>query len=142
MSKYGEGLIETEQLILAGRELTENTILLLKKQEHEYLIARIGLQGTLWCAIGCLIVVILIVVSPMFITHNIIDGWQVVAIVIAMVVSIVFYGTFIFKRALNASGQPGGAMITVAAQQIVDRLEGIHPASQERPTPAESQTRP
>ena len=40
-----EGLIDVDKLIQPGRELSEETVILLKKQEHDYLIARIGLQG-------------------------------------------------------------------------------------------------
>jgi hypothetical protein len=103
MSKR-EGLIEAEQLIQPGRELSEDAIIRLKKQEHDYLIARVGLQGTLWGAWACLIVIVLIVVSPAFTTRNVVEGWEIVAIVVAMVGSIVFYGTFIFQRALNVIG--------------------------------------
>ncbi len=103
MSKR-EGLIEADQLLQPGRELSEDAIIRLKKQEHDYLIARIGLQGTLWGAWACLIVIVLIVISPAFTTRKVVEGWEVVAIVIAMVSSIVFYGTFIFKRALNVTG--------------------------------------
>jgi len=75
--------------------------LLLKAQEHDYLIARVGLQGTLLGAFGCLVIIGLIVASPAFIAHPVIEGWQIVTIVLAMVGAIVFYGTFIFKRALG-----------------------------------------
>jgi len=45
---YKEGLIDVDKLLQPGRELSEQTVILLKKQEHDFLIARIGLQGTLW----------------------------------------------------------------------------------------------
>jgi hypothetical protein len=114
-----EGLIDVEKLIQPGRELSEETVLLLKKQEHDYLIARIGLQGTLWGAWACLIVIVLIVISPSFTTRNVVEGWQIVTIVIAMVSAIVFYGTFIFKRALTATGTIGKTAFSVATP---DRL--------------------
>lgn len=99
-----EGLIDVDKLIQPGRELSEATVIALKKQEHDYLIARIGLQGTLWGAWACLLVIALIVVSPVFTPGNCpLQGSEIVIIVIAMVGAIVFYGTFIFKRALTAT---------------------------------------
>jgi len=35
-------------LLQPGRGLSEETVILLKKQEQDYLIARVGLQGILW----------------------------------------------------------------------------------------------
>lgn len=116
-----EGLIEVDTLIQPGRELSEETIIRLKKQEHDYLIARIGLQGTLWGAWACLVVIVLIVVSPAFTSGSVIEGWQIVTIVVAMVGAIVFYGTFIFKRALTATGTIGQTVFSVATPQILEK---------------------
>jgi hypothetical protein len=119
-----EGLIEIDKLIHPGQQLGEETVLLLKKQEHDYLIARIGLQGTLWGAWGCLIVIVLIVISPAFTTRNILDGWQVVAMAGIMVGAIVFYGTFIFKRALTGTATIGNTVISLETQQtILDQMK-------------------
>jgi hypothetical protein len=122
-----EGLIEADKLISPGRELSEETILLLKKQEYDYLIARVGLQGTLWGAWACLAVIGLIIVSPIFATRNIVEGWQIVTIVVTMVGAIVFYGTFIFKRALNATGAIGTTRFSVTAPPSIqpDALASI-----------------
>src|SRR5580704_11438703 len=114
-----EGLIEIDKLIHPGQEVSEETVLLLKKQEHDYLIARIGLQGTLWGAWGCLIVIVLIVISPAFTTRNILEGWQIVAMTGIMVSAIVFYGTFIFKRALTGTATIGGMVISLETQQMI-----------------------
>ena len=73
---YREGLSELQHLIQPGRELSEEAITRMKKQEHDYLIARIGLQGTLWGAWACLIVIVLIVVSPTFTSRNVVEGWK------------------------------------------------------------------
>jgi predicted lipoprotein with Yx(FWY)xxD motif len=37
-----------EMLLQPGRGLSEETVLLLKKQEQDYLLARVGLPGILW----------------------------------------------------------------------------------------------
>src|SRR3989442_467990 len=117
-----EGLIDVDKLIQPGRELSEETIIVLKKQEHDYLIARIGLQGTLWGAWACLIVIALIVVLPAFTTTTpVVDGQYAAIIVIAMVGAIVFYGTFIFNRALT--GTIGKRGVTVEIQQILEQLK-------------------
>jgi hypothetical protein len=131
---YREGLIEVDKLIQPGRELSEETILLLKKQEHDYLIARIGLQGTLWGAWACLVVIVLVVASPAFTTRNVVEGWQIVTIVVAMVGAIVFYGTFIFKRALTATGTIGQTAFSLATPQILEQLKEVQRHSQERLT--------
>jgi hypothetical protein len=54
-------------------------------------------------------VIVLIVLSPTFTSRNIIEGWQIIAIVAIMVVSVVFYGAFIFQRALKGGGRVGSA---------------------------------
>jgi hypothetical protein len=100
MSK-SEGLIDGDKLIPPGTNLSEPTIIRLKKQELDYLLAHSCLRGTLAGALLCLLVIALIVASPTFTTRNIIQGWEIVAIVIAMIVSIVIYGVFIFNRALK-----------------------------------------
>jgi hypothetical protein len=102
-----EGLIKTDELIELTKTVSEEGIVQLKKQELDYLVARVGLQGTLWGAWACLVVIVLIVLSPTFTSRNIIEGWQTVAIVAVMVVSVVFYGAFIFQRALKAGGRFG-----------------------------------
>ena len=114
-----EGLIEFEKLIRSGQELSEETVLLLKKQEHDYLIARVGLQGTLWGAWACLVVILLIVLSPAFTARSILEGWQVVAVVGIMVCAIVFYGTFIFKRALTGKATIGDTVISLETQHVI-----------------------
>lgn len=97
-----EGLLQLDVLVREKQAiLSDEAILLLQKQEHDYLIARVGLQGTLWGAWACCAALVLIVVASGFSSEHIISGWQIVAIVGAMVLAIVYYGTFIFKRALN-----------------------------------------
>jgi uncharacterized membrane protein len=114
-------------------------VLLLKKQEHDYLIARIGLQGTLWGAWGCLIVIVLIVISPAFTTRNILEGWQIVAMTGIMVSAIVFYGTFIFKRALTGTATIGGMVISLETQQmILDQMKKTPAAGARAPRKIET----
>jgi hypothetical protein len=134
-----EGLIEIDKLIHPGQEVSEETVLLLKKQEHDYLIARIGLQGTLWGAGGCLIVIVLIVISPAFTTRNILEGWQIVAMTGIMVSAIVFYGTFIFKRALTGTATIGGMVISLETQQmILDQMKKTPAAGARAPRKIET----
>jgi hypothetical protein len=116
-----EGLIKTDELIELAKTLDEAAIVQLKKQELDYLIARVGLQGTLWGAWACLIVVTLIVLSPTFTSRNIIEGWQIVAIVGVMVVSVVFYGAFIFQRALKADGAVGSTKFSLGTATITGK---------------------
>jgi hypothetical protein len=134
-----EGLIEIDKLIHPGQEVSEETVLLLKKQEHDYLITRIGLQGTLWGAWGCLIVIVLIVISPAFTTRNILEGWQIVAMTGIMVSAIVFYGTFIFKRALTGTATIGGMVISLETQQmILDQMKKTPAAGARAPRKIET----
>jgi hypothetical protein len=63
-----EGLLDSRLVISKGRQLSEETIIALKKLERDYLVARLGLKGTLTGACGCLIVIVIIIVSPMLIT--------------------------------------------------------------------------
>ncbi|HET6235441.1 MAG TPA: hypothetical protein VFE41_10830 [Acetobacteraceae bacterium] len=104
MSEW-EGLIKTEKLIQPGREISEPTIIALEKQRLDHQLARSCLRGTLAGALVCLVVIGLIVASPVFTTRNIIQGWEIVAIVVAMIVVIVIYGVFIFNRAMSLSGK-------------------------------------
>lgn len=138
-----EGLIDVDKLIQPGRELSEDTVLLLKKQEHDYLIARVGLQGTLWGAWACLIVIALIVLSPTFTARNVVEGWQVVTIVVAMVSAIVFYGTFIFKRALTAGGNIGNtAFSVVTPESVVNQMKGTLGVSRSSRSSVETEHNP
>jgi hypothetical protein len=133
-----EGLIKTGELIQPGQTLSEDAIVRLKKQELDYLIARVGLQGTLWGAWACLVVIVLIVLSPTFTERNIIEGWEIVAIVAVMVVSIVFYGAFIFDRALTTSAKMGPNEFEMTARSGRDRLEDASQARPERRAPTEA----
>jgi hypothetical protein len=108
-----EGLIKTDELIELAKTLDGAAIVQLKKQELDYLIARVGLQGTLWGAWACLIAIVMIVVSPTFTSRSLLDGWQLVAIVAVMVISVVFYGAFIFQRALKADGSVGSSRFSL-----------------------------
>jgi hypothetical protein len=135
-----EGLI-VDKLIQPGRELSEETIILLQKQEHDYLIARVGLQGTLWGACGCLIVIVLIVGSQSLMAQNVIEGWQIVTIVATMVGAIVFYGTFIFKGALTATGAFGKTAFSVATPQaILDQSKKVPGGGSARSAALETET--
>jgi hypothetical protein len=113
-----EGLLDSRLLISEGRQLSEETIIALKKLERDYLVAQLGLKGTLTGACGCLIVIVLIIVSPMFIARNLVGGWQVVAIVVSMVVSVVLYGAFIFERSLTMSTKVESGGLSLSADTM------------------------
>jgi hypothetical protein len=49
-----------------------------------------------------------------------------------MVAAIVFYGTFIFKRALTATGKIGGSAFSVTAPQILEQLKEAQRGSRDR----------
>jgi hypothetical protein len=124
-----EGLLQLDVLVREKQDiLSDETILLLQKQEHDYLIARVGLQGTLWGAWACCAALVLIVVSSGFSSEHIVSGWQIVAIVGAMVLAIVYYGTFIFKRALNTSLNWKNGELSVGASEdigLFDRARAV-----------------
>src|SRR3954453_7052377 len=103
MGQEREGLLDNTKLIQDGRELSEEAIISLKKLEYDYLIARVGLQGTLWGTWAALAALVIIVLSPMFTTRNVVSGSGLVVIVVVMVVAIVAYGAFIFDRALSVT---------------------------------------
>jgi hypothetical protein len=77
----------------------------LVKIEASFTIARLGLQGTLIFSIFCLLSILGIVYSPLILKRDIIEGWQIVSIVFLMVAAVVFFGAFIFDRALKLSAR-------------------------------------
>jgi len=117
-----EGLIKTDELIELTKTVSEEGIVQLKKQELDYLVARVGLQGTLWGAWACLVVIVLIVLSPTFTSRNIIEGWQIVAIVAVMVVSVVF-----LRGLYLPEGFEGGWKVRIDGLLFGDAADGKGP---------------
>lgn len=103
----GRDPLALDRLIAPGQELKDETIVRLRKLDNDYLLAKEGLKGTLLGAFACLFVIILIEVLPAFTPRHLVEGWQVVVIVGAMVASVVFYGAFIFDRALRVAAKVG-----------------------------------
>jgi hypothetical protein len=50
-----------------------------------------------------------IVFMPVFSPIRVVEHWEIVGMVVAFVVPIVFYGAFIFSRALKVTGKIEGA---------------------------------
>ncbi len=98
----------SSKLIAEDRVLSEETIIALKKLEYDFQIGRLGLQGTLWGASAALFTIILMVFAPMVTKKDIVEGWQLVIIVALVVLAVVFYGAFVFNRALKISAQMNG----------------------------------
>jgi hypothetical protein len=71
--------------------------------EASFTIARLGLQGTLIGSIFCVLTIVAIVYSPVFLTRDIIKGWEIVGVVFFMFAAVAFFGAFVFKRALAFS---------------------------------------
>jgi hypothetical protein len=89
----------------------------LVKIEASFTIARLGLQGTLIGAIFCVLTTVAIVYSPVLLTRDIIEGWQIVSVVGLMVAALVFFGAFVFQRALAFSA--GGDRFRLGASTSV-----------------------
>jgi hypothetical protein len=92
--------------------LSEDAYIALRKLEYDHALASLGLQGTLWGTIGCLITILAIVLLPAFSPLAVVQRWEVVGVVGAFVLPVVFYGSFVFSRALKVSAKidkAGGA---------------------------------
>ena len=89
--------------------LTEDAYIRLKKLEYDYTLARVGLTGTLWGAWAILVTILVVVLVPVFSpsAKSIVSGSEVVWMVVAFVVPVVFYGSFIFGVALFLSAKLG-----------------------------------
>jgi hypothetical protein len=81
----------------------DQTTIALKKLEYDYLIARLGLQGTLWGAWASLVAIVAVVGVQVITERYIIHGWALATMVAAIVVSVTAYGAFIFHSALTIS---------------------------------------
>jgi hypothetical protein len=92
---------------IVPERLSEEAYIALRKLEYDHALARLGLQGTLWGAVATLIVVIIIVLAQIWSKVVIIEGPAIAGMVAAFVIPIVFYGAFIFARALKVSGKAG-----------------------------------
>ena|SRR5438477_12660085 len=98
-----------DTVTIAPVTLSESTYLALRKLEYDHSLARLGLQGTLWGAWAALATIMVIVFMPVFSPIRVVEHWEIVGMVVAFVVPIVFYGAFIFSRALKVTGKIEGA---------------------------------
>jgi hypothetical protein len=81
----------------------------------DYQLARLGLQGTLWGAWASLIAIVAIVALQVATNRYVLQGWPLAAMVIAIVVAVTFYGSFIFNKALSISGNVSKSGVLFAA---------------------------
>lgn len=81
----------------------DQTKIALAKLEYDYQIARLGLQGTLWGAWASLIAIVAIVAVQVITERYVVQDWAFATMVATIVLSVTFYGAFIFDRALTIS---------------------------------------
>jgi hypothetical protein len=85
--------------------LSEQAVIQLQKLEYDHLLASKGLNGTLYGAWASLFAIIVLIFAPMVTERDIVTGWQLVAIVGFLAGAVVFYGAFIFNRALRITAE-------------------------------------
>jgi hypothetical protein len=85
--------------------LSEDTIIRLKKLEYDHKTVRLGLQGTLWGAWASLLTLLVIILVPVYLGRPVLTGGQIVWAIGVFVVPIVAYGAFIFKSALDVAAK-------------------------------------
>ena len=82
-------------------QLSEQAIVQLQKLEYDHLLASKGLNGTLYGAWASLLTIVFLIFAPTITERDVVTGWQLVFIVAFLVGAVVFYGAFIFNRALT-----------------------------------------
>jgi hypothetical protein len=85
--------------------LSEESYIALKKLEGDHLLGRTGLRGTLYGLLGALLTLLVIVFMPVYSSKFVVEGWQVVAMVAVFIIPVMFFGSFVFDRALKISAQ-------------------------------------
>jgi hypothetical protein len=98
---------KNSKLITDDRVLSEETIVTLKKLEYDYEIGRLALRGTLTGACAAFFLIVLIIFAPIITKKDIVEGWQLVSIVALVAGAVLFYGAFVFNRALSLTGNVG-----------------------------------
>jgi hypothetical protein len=86
-------------------QLSEQAIVQLQKLEYDHLLASRGLNGTLYGAWASLLTIVLLIFAPAFTEKVVVTGWQLVFIVAFLAGAVVFYGAFIFNRALTITAE-------------------------------------
>lgn len=85
--------------------LSEETYIALRKLEGDHVLGRTGLRGTLYGLMAALLTLLMIVFMPVYSSKIIVEGWQVVAMVGVFIIPVMFFGSFVFDRALRISAQ-------------------------------------
>jgi len=67
-------------------------------------LARYGLLGTLYGTFAAFTAIVIIALAQIITGRIIVEGWAFTVMVIAIAVSVVFYGSFIFQRSLGIEG--------------------------------------
>lgn len=98
--------------------LSEQAIVELKKLEYDHLLASKGLNGTLYGACASLLAIIALIFAPTITQRDIVTGWQLVCIVGFLGGAVVFYGAFIFNRALRVTAERTAQGMSMAATTL------------------------
>ena len=81
--------------------LSEQAIVELQRLDYNHQLASKGLNGTLFGACASVLAILVLIFAPVVTGAHVVTGWQLVAIVALLGASVVFYGAFIFNRALS-----------------------------------------
>jgi hypothetical protein len=81
--------------------LSEQAIVELRRLDYNHQLAAKGLNGTLFGACASVLAILVLIFAPAVTGAHTVDGWQLVAIVALLGAAVVFYGAFIFNRALS-----------------------------------------
>jgi hypothetical protein len=81
--------------------LSEQAIVELQRLDYNHQLASKGLNGTLFGACASVLAILVLIFAPAITGVQVVDGWQLVAIVAMLGAAVVFYGAFIFNRALS-----------------------------------------
>jgi hypothetical protein len=85
--------------------LSEQAIVELQKLDYNHQLAAKGLNGTLFGACASVLAILVLIFAPAVTGVHTVDGWQLVAIVALLGAAVVFYGAFIFNRALSITAE-------------------------------------
>lgn len=81
--------------------LSEQAIVELQRLDYNHQLASKGLNGTLFGACASVLAILVLIFAPAITGAHVVTGWQLVAIVALLGAAVVFYGAFIFNRALS-----------------------------------------
>jgi hypothetical protein len=85
--------------------LSEQAIVELQKLDYNHQLASKGLNGTLFGACASVLAILVLIFAPAVTGTHVVTGWQLVCIVALLGAAVVFYGAFIFNRALSITAE-------------------------------------